>query len=92
MHTMVSLTDDCTMDNSLRSMWYTPSSTETKDNEPPQQACFIFGGINQKKRINNDLWLIEPDAASNKKDVYNEKGEYLFMQSANKIYLKIRKV
>jgi len=36
----------------------------------------MFGGINQKKRINNDLWLIETDPATNKQEVFNSKGEY----------------
>jgi hypothetical protein len=31
MHTMISLTDDCSMDNSQRSIWYT--SSESKDND-----------------------------------------------------------
>jgi hypothetical protein len=55
----------------------------------------IFGGINQKKRINNDLWIIEPDAHLNKKEnicVGNSKGDYPYMQSDTKVYLKIRKI
>lgn len=38
------------------------------------------------------MWLLEPDSNANKKDVYNAKGEYMYMQSANKVYMKIKKV
>ena len=89
MHTMISLTDDYTLDNSQRSLWYTSNHSE---NQSLTQGCLIFGGINEKKRISNDLWLIEIDEAANKKEVFNDKGDYLYKQSANKIYIKIRKV
>jgi len=51
----------------------------------------IFGGINNKKRINNDLWMIEPDSEANKYEIFSNKGEYL-LQSISKIYIKTRKL
>jgi hypothetical protein len=49
----------------------------------------------RRKRINNDLWLIEPDSVANKKEnicIGNNKGDYPYMQSDNKVYIKIRKI
>jgi hypothetical protein len=60
-----------------------------------ENGCLIFGGINQKKRINNDLWLIEPDSITNKKEnicIGNNKGDSPYMQSDNKVYIKIKKI
>jgi hypothetical protein len=38
------------------------------------------------------LWLIETDPINNKQEVFNQKGEYLFINSASKLFLKIKKL
>ena len=75
MHSLVSLQDDGVTDN--RSVWY-----QQNQDKPYQNGVLIFGGIDQDKQINNDLWLIEADAKHNKSEVFTANGTYKYQSSS----------
>ena len=85
MHSMLSLQDDGVTDN--RSVWY-----QQNQDKPYQNGVLIFGGIDQDKQINNDLWLIEADAKHNKSEVFTAKGTYKYQSSSQQLYIKVQKV
>ncbi|CDW73755.1 kelch motif family protein [Stylonychia lemnae] len=55
-------------------------------------GMLVFGGINEKKQIKDELWLIEPNQSSNKSDVYASNGAYLNLDFDTEIYVTARKL
>ena len=80
MHSMFGLHDD----NENRQVWMHQSSVPT--------GILLFGGINEKKSVNNDLWLIEPDYARNKQEVFTPKGAYKYHAHGQKIFVTARRL
>lgn len=84
LHTMVSVNAEAL--NDKRQIWYTK-----QEPTPGLTNCvLLFGGVNQKKRINNDLWLIEPDCEYNRDNIFTQYGE--FQSQTNAVYIKMRKL
>jgi hypothetical protein len=77
---MVSLYD-CQDD---RALWYSPSTTN--------KCLLLFGGIDDKKKARNDLWMIEPDVARNKLEVFSKQGNYQVLTQNQNIHLLVSKI
>lgn len=68
------------------------SHSSSTDANGLTHGVLIFGGIDEKKRVNNDLWLIEPDGLHNRQDILNAHGEFRFKSDQQKLYIKVSKI
>eukprot|EP00347_Sterkiella_histriomuscorum_P009141 403342363 len=55
-------------------------------------GMLMFGGIDDKKRISDKLWFIQPNQLANKSDAFAPNGSYLNLDMDTEVYITVRQI
>eukprot|EP00347_Sterkiella_histriomuscorum_P017664 403348471 len=55
-------------------------------------GMLMFGGIDDKKRISDKLWFIQPNQLANKSDAFAPNGSYLNLDMDTEVYITVREI